>query len=293
MPNYQKFVEDLESVKQLSPKGTEFWWGRDVVRFLNYKSWENFDATVQRAVTACENSGQPPLNHFHAVMKMVDIGSGAKRERADWALTRYACYLIAMNGDTSKPEVAHAQTYFAVQTRKQELRQELEGARQRLELRGRMTEANKELAGAAKDSGVKKFPAFQSAGYKGLYGGLTMSEIKQTKGLGLRENVLDRMGSSELAANYFRATQAKDKLEREQVQGDHQGSADPSRRRQNCPGHDQRPGWNHARGSPCRAPHQRDSVEGQPVGKAASGEELAGLSRTPASRSTRVATRSV
>ena len=222
MSNYQKFVEDLESVKQISQKGTEFWWGRDVVRFLNYKSWENFDATVKRAVTACENSGQPPLHHFHAVMKMVDIGSDAQRGRADWALTRYACYLIAMNGDTSKPEVAHAQTYFAVQTRKQELRQELEGARQRLELRGRMTEANKELAGAAKDSGVKKFPTFQSAGYKGLYGGLTMSEIKQTKGLGLQENVLDRMGSSELAANYFRATQTKDKLEREQVQGDRQ-----------------------------------------------------------------------
>lgn len=220
MANYQRFSSDLERVKHVSPKGTEYWFGRNVSEFLNYKSWENFDATVRRAVTACEGSGQSPLDHFHAVTKMVDIGSGAKRDRADWALTRYACYLIAMNGDSSKPEVAHAQTYFALQTRRHELQDELEGAEQRLDLRNRMTEANKELAEAAKDSGVQRFPAFQIAGYKGLYGGLTMSEIKATKGLDKDEQILDRMGSTELAANYFRATQTKDKLRRESTQGD-------------------------------------------------------------------------
>ncbi len=220
MASYQMFSEDLERVKDVSSKGTEFWWGRDVATFLNYKSWENFDATVRRAVTACESSGQSPLHHFHTVKKMVDIGSGAKRERADWALTRYACYLIAMNGDSSKPEVAHAQTYFALQTRRQELKHELEGAEQRLDLRDQMTEANRELAEAAKDSGVQRFPVFQSAGYKGLYGGLSMDEIKATKGLDKGEPILDRMGSTELAANYFRATQTKDKLRREGLQGD-------------------------------------------------------------------------
>jgi DNA-damage-inducible protein D len=153
-------------------------------------------------------------------MKMVTIGSGAKRERSDWALSRYACYLVAMNGDVSKPEVAHAQAYFAIQTRSSELRQELEGAEHRVDLRDRMTEANKDLAEAAKESGVERFPAFQSAGYKGLYGGLTMGEIKAVKGLPEGEQILDRMGSTELAANYFRATQTKDKLRRDGVKGD-------------------------------------------------------------------------
>ena len=190
MEDYSIFINNLEESKKISPKGTEFWWGRDLMQFLKYSSWQRFDDVVQRAVSACESAGQPPLHHFHKQVKMIEAGKGAQRERADWALTRYACYLIAMNGDPSKPEISHAQTYFAIQTRLQELSQELEGAEQRLELREQMKEANKNLGEAAKASGVTKYPAFQAAGYRGLYGELNMKEIREAKDIDQKENLL-------------------------------------------------------------------------------------------------------
>ena len=210
----------MEAAKQVSRHGTEYWWGREIMAFLHYSSWARFEGVVKRAVKACESSGQPPLQHFHRTERTIRTSNGAQRKRSDWALSRYACYLIAMNGSSAKPEIAHAQTYFALQTRRHELNLDIEQARQRIDLRERMSEANKDLASAASRHGVEAFPAFQAAGYEGLYGGLTMADIRELKGLEAAEPLLDRMGRTELAANYFRATQAADKLRREDIQGD-------------------------------------------------------------------------
>jgi DNA-damage-inducible protein D len=152
---------------------------------------------------------------------MVEIGGGAERESADWLLTRYACYLIAMNGDPAKPEIAYAQTYFALQTRRQEnAAARLSEIDQRLELRERMKSANKTLSSTAKQAGVTRYAVFHDAGYRGLYDGLSQADIKELKRIGKSESLLDRMGSAELAANYFRATQAQEKIARDKVQGE-------------------------------------------------------------------------
>lgn len=220
MMDKQFFINSLERSKRFTPQGTECWRARGLMRLFNYSSWERFETVVQRAVTGCESAGQSPLHHFHKTVNLIEAGKGAKREQADWVLSRYACYLIAMNGDASKPEIGHAQTYFAIQTRRQEIREELDSAKQRIELRDKMAEANKELGAAANDSGVQKWGVFQNAGYQGLYGGLSVKQIKTKKGIPESQQVLDRMGSTELAANMFRATQAADKLRREKIQGD-------------------------------------------------------------------------
>ncbi len=208
---------DFDSIKQMSPYGAEYWSARDLAPLLGYNKWERFEVVIQRALTACEQVGQVGQNHFPASSKMVQLGSGAKRELKDYFLSRFACYLVAQNGDPRKLEIAAAQAYFAISTRQFEISQLLEEQEERLKLRERVSENNKALASAASVSGVlsQNFGTFQNAGYRGLYGGLDVANIKEHKGISQREDVLDRMGRAELAANDFRITQTEERLRKE------------------------------------------------------------------------------
>jgi DNA-damage-inducible protein D len=210
--------------------GIEFWLARDLQPLLGYESsWQNFLNVIHKAKIACEASGYEASDHFNDVIKMVSIGSGAERESMDIELTRYACYLIAQNGDARKKPVAFAQTYFAIQTRRQELQDDEAASKtdysedqKRLILRNDIKSHNLLLASAAKQAGVidpRDYAIFQNFGYQGLYGGLDRSGIQRRKGLPSKANILDHMGSTELAANLFRATQAEDRLTREKTQG--------------------------------------------------------------------------
>lgn len=221
---HHKTFEDL---KQFTGNNIEFWYARDIQAALDYASWDKFKRVIQKATTACQKSGQEPDNHFSRMGKMVELGSGSRREIEDYRLSRYACYLIVQNGDPSKAVIANGQTYFAIQTRRQELAddeafQQLKENGKRLFLRNEMREHNKLLVETAQQAGVKSnldFAIFQNHGYKGLYGGLDANGIHQHKGLNKNQQILDNMGSTELAANLFRATQTEDKLRRENIQG--------------------------------------------------------------------------
>jgi DNA-damage-inducible protein D len=175
---------------------------------------------VEKAIEACVNSGEKAKNHFAHVSDMVDIGSGAERTISDIHLSRYACYLIAQNGDPRKEEIAFAQTYFAIQTRKQEVHEQLMEDHKRVHLRGEMTAHNKKLGQIAKHTGVTNYANFQDSGYMGLYGGLRQKDIHKKKKLKYSEKILDHMGSEELAANIFRATQTDAKMRRENIFGE-------------------------------------------------------------------------
>lgn len=212
---------DFESIKSISPYGAEYWSARDLAPLLGYSRWERFEVAVRRAMIACEQVGQVSDDHFRASSKMVSLGSGAGRGIKDYLLSRFACYLIAQNGDPRKPEIAAAQAYFAISTRQNELSQLLQEQEERVELRERVSENNKALASAASASGVlsRNFGMFQNAGYRGLYGGLDVAGIKERKGISQREDVLDRMGRAELAANNFRITQTEGRLRKEGVVG--------------------------------------------------------------------------
>jgi DNA-damage-inducible protein D len=212
---------DFESIKHISPYQAEYWSARDLAPLLGYNKWQNFEVAIQRAMTSCKQIGQNVTDHFTGVSKMVRLGSDAEREVKDYLLSRFACYLIAQNGDPRKKEIAEAQAYFAISTRKQELAQLLENQEERIKLRERVTENNKALAQAASQAGVlsQNFGVFQNAGYKGLYGELGVEEIKEHKQINQREDLLDRMGRAELAANDFRITQTEERLRREDTIG--------------------------------------------------------------------------
>lgn len=220
-------IARFNSEARVDSDGIEFWFARDLQALLGYSRWDTFSEVIQKARDACLASGQDVLDHFSEVRKMVALGSGAEREIDDTRLTRYACYLIAQNGDPRKQQVAFAQTYFAIQTRRQEEADEeanapLSDDQKRVLLREEIKRHNKHLASAAKEAGVVKpldFAIFQNHGYKGLYGGLDNKAIQRRKGLGAKKNILDHMGSTELAANLFRATQTEEKLRRDNIQG--------------------------------------------------------------------------
>lgn len=212
-------TQSFEELKRRNEHGAEYWSARDLQALLGYGQWRRFEDAIQRARVSCEQSGNVPENHFAGVGKMVLLGSGSRREVPDYYLSRFACYLIAQNGDPRKPAIALAQQYFAVQARRQELSEALAKDRERLELRRQTSEEFKALSGAAKQAGIqnKLFGVFHDAGYKGMYGGLGNEAIKARKKIPKEQNLMDRMDTTELAANQFRMTQTRDKLVRDRT----------------------------------------------------------------------------
>lgn len=226
MSDIESVNESLfESIKHVNEYGQEYWTARELQPVLEYVEWRKFKAAIVKAMDACETSNGKVSDHFVGAAKMVQVGSGAKREVEDFHLSRYACYLIAMNGDPRKKAIALAQTYFAVKTRQQELIENYESLtddQKRLAIRQEMKKHNKALADAAHDAGVitnLDYGVFTNYGYMGLYGGMKAKDIHKKKGLKKSQNILDHMGVEELAANLFRATQTEAKLRRDNVQG--------------------------------------------------------------------------
>ncbi len=210
--------KDFESIKKIDENGIEYWTARELMVVLGYSTWRRFDETIKRAQQACINSRMFPQDHFVGTGKMTKVGHGIVREIEDYKLDRYACYLIAQNGDSSKKEIALAQTYFAIQTRKQEVSENLSNDEKRILDREEIKHKNKGLFSTAKLVGVSNFGKFNDAGYKGLYT-MPLAEIESKKGIKKGE-LLDRAGGEELGANLFRITQTEAKLKRESIKGD-------------------------------------------------------------------------
>lgn len=224
----KKTMSLFESIKHVDKNNIEYWTSRTLWKVLEYTEYRHFLPVIDKAKLACENSGQRIEDHFEDILEMVEIGSGAERSVDSVKLSRYACYLIVQNADPSKTIVAQGQTYFAIQTRIAEVQQMSEyqtltdEEEKRLFLRTEMLKHNSLLASAAKDAGVidnRDYAIFQNWGYKGLYGGMTANDIHLCKGLKKSQKILDHMGSTELAANLFRATQTEEKLRRENIKG--------------------------------------------------------------------------
>ena len=217
---------DFESIKKTDANGAEYWEARELMPLLGYVEWRKFEGVVGRAKDACKISNQKVLDHFVGADKMIILAKRtvreAKRKIDDYKLSRYACYLIAQNGDPRKKEIATAQTYFAVQTRKQEIFEQLGEANKRLFIRGEVKKHNKKLFDTAKQAGVNNFGKFNNFGYLGLYG-LDADQIKEKKKIG-KDNILDRAVATELAANLFRITQTDEKIKKDNIKGDHSAS---------------------------------------------------------------------
>ena len=213
--------ETFEDIKHIDENGDEFWYARELQKVLDYKEWRKFEGVIEKAKQACENSRVSALEHFVGADKTIKMPKGAEKTIPDYKLTRYACYLIAQNGDSRKKVIALAQTYFAIQTRKQELTEKeyslLTEDEKRFYNRDLTRKGNYSLNQAAKNAGVKNFDRFHNSGYKGLYNGETADDIAKRKGLRYREDILDNMGSDELIANLFRISQTEQKLRRDNV----------------------------------------------------------------------------
>lgn len=230
MTNIENYAEQtFESIKHIDEFGNEFWYARELQKALDYAEWRNFNKVIEKAKESCKNSQNVENSHFVDLNKMVTSGI-ADIPIKDIKLSRYACYLIVQNGNPRKEIIALAQTYFAVQTRRQELQdsyEQLSEEQKRLAIRSEMKEHNKSLAEAAQLAGVETpqdYARFQNKGYQGLYGGLDAKDIHAKKGLKKSQKILDHMGSEELAANLFRATQTDAKLRRENIQGKDQAN---------------------------------------------------------------------
>lgn len=216
--NYNKTFEDI---KHIDENGIEFWYARELMPILQYSNWQNFEKIIGKAKISCENSDISVCDHFIDINKTIKMPKGAEKTIKDYKLTRYACYLIAQNGDSRKKVIALAQTYFAVQTRKQEITEKeysmLTEDEKRFYQRNLTRKGNYSLNQAAKNAGVKNFDKFHNSGYKGLYNGETADDIAKRKGLRYREDILDNMGSDELVANLFRISQTEQKLKRDNI----------------------------------------------------------------------------
>lgn len=218
--------QTFEEIKQIDQDGNEFWYARELAKLLGYSDFRNFQNVIAKAKEACINSGFNPDDHLVEITEVVKVGSGAGAPYPSFALSRYACYLVVQNADPSKPVVASGQTYFAIQTRRAELQDDeaftkLKEDEKRIFLRNELKEHNKQLVETAQLAGVETdldFAIFQNHGYKGLYGGLDAKGIHKVKGLKKSYKILDYMGSTELAANLFRATQTEEKLKRDNIQ---------------------------------------------------------------------------
>jgi DNA-damage-inducible protein D len=221
--SFQYVTEELEKTKRTADNGQPFWLGRDLMSILGYTNWQNFRNTViEKAKEASNNAGVFSTDHFIDIDEVITVGKGAKSKRENTVLSRHACYLVAMNGDTGKPEIATAQNYFSVKTQEAEQQEQLTDEQRRLLLRDRVKNGNKKLGAAASAAGVTspKFGIFHDAGYKGLYNGLGRDELKTLKKIPANEDLLDCMGRVELAANEFRITQTEQKLRAENIQGE-------------------------------------------------------------------------
>lgn len=221
-------IDIFEQIKRIDENGAEYWSAREMAKVLEYSEYRHFLPVIEKAKEACINSSNNPLDHFEEILDMIEIGKGGRREVESIKLSRYACYLIVQNADPTKEIVAKGQTYFAVQTRVAEIKQ-MEAynsltseEEKRLFLREELARHNSQLADAAKEAGIiesRDYAVFQNHGYIGLYGGLDARAIHARKGLKKSQKILDHMGSTELAANLFRATQTEEKLRREKIRG--------------------------------------------------------------------------
>ena len=225
MNELEKINETIfESIKHVDDDGNEYWYARELQKVLEYTQWRKFNGVIEKAMNTCKASNYVVLDHFAGAGKMINLGKGGQREVLDYKLSRYACYLIAQNGDSRKKVIALAQTYFAIQTRKQELLEDeynsLTEDEKRFYQRDLTKKGNYSLNQTAKKAGVKNFDKFHNAGYKGLYNGETANDIAKRKGLCYREDILDNMGSYDLIANLFRISQTNQRLNKDNIQGE-------------------------------------------------------------------------